>query len=181
MLRNDFPNVSYIMSPYTILSYDCRKKDGTIPQIYMGKYTSIGANCSFILGQHDYTRICMTNSPTMLHSHGQGNPSSFSRGDIHIGNDVWIGANVTILDGITIGDGAVIGASSVVTKNVPPYAIVGGNPAKIIKFRFSKEQIEELLQIKWWNKSPDILKTCDIFTKDIDGFIHQIRNIDKID
>ena len=64
---------------------------------------------------------------------------------------MWIGLNVTILGGVTVGDGAVLAAGAIVTKDVPPYAIVGGNPAKIIKYRFSKEQIEKLLKIKWWN------------------------------
>ena len=64
---------------------------------------------------------------------------------------MWIGLNVTILGGVTVGDGAGLAAGAIVTKDVPPYAIVGGNPAKIIKYRFSKEQIEKLLKIKWWN------------------------------
>ena len=67
-----------------------------------------------------------------------------------IGNDVWIGSGVTIMSGLTIGDGSVIAAGSVVTKNVGPYEIVGGNPAKLIRARFSKEMIERLLQLAWW-------------------------------
>ena len=72
---------------------------------------------------------------------------------IYIGNDVWIGAGASILrkKGLVIGDGAVIGAGAVVTKSVPPYAIVGGTPARIIKYRFDNETINELLSIKWWN------------------------------
>ena len=70
---------------------------------------------------------------------------------IIIGNDVWIGANVSILPGVTIGDGAIVAAGAVVTKDVEPYAIVGGVPAKLIKYRFEKEKIEKLLMIKWWN------------------------------
>jgi carbonic anhydrase/acetyltransferase-like protein (isoleucine patch superfamily) len=69
-----------------------------------------------------------------------------------IGNDVWIGARAILIDGITVGDGAVIGAGAVVTKDVPPYAIVGGVPAKIIKYRFEPEVIEFLLASQWWNK-----------------------------
>jgi acetyltransferase-like isoleucine patch superfamily enzyme len=79
---------------------------------------------------------------------GNGHPST--KGDVIIGNDVWIGSNVTIMSGVTIGDGAVIANNSHVVKNVEPYSLVGGNPAKLIKYRFNQEQIEKLLQIKWW-------------------------------
>lgn len=72
---------------------------------------------------------------------------------VTIGNDVWIGANVCVLPGVTIGDGAVLAAGAVVTKDVPAYAIVGGVPAKVIKYRFTSEKIEELLKIEWWNWS----------------------------
>jgi acetyltransferase-like isoleucine patch superfamily enzyme len=72
------------------------------------------------------------------------------KGDVIIGNDVWIGQNATIMSGVTIGDGAVIASNSHVVKNVEPYSMVGGNPAQLIKYRFSKEIIEKLLEIKWW-------------------------------
>lgn len=75
-----------------------------------------------------------------------------------IGNDVWIGANSVILSGIHIGDGAIIGAGAVVTKDVPPYAVVGGVPAKVIKFRFDKEKQEILTKLKWWNWNPEKIK-----------------------
>lgn len=68
-----------------------------------------------------------------------------------IGNDVWLGGRVMIMDGVTIGDGAIVAAGAVVTKNVPPYAIVGGVPARVIKYRFSEEIIKKLLSLKWWD------------------------------
>lgn len=68
-----------------------------------------------------------------------------------IGNDVWIGVNACVLSGVRIGDGAVVGACSVVTRDVPPYAIVAGNPARLVRKRFDDETIEELLKIKWWD------------------------------
>ncbi len=77
---------------------------------------------------------------------------------IHIGNDVWIGDGVFVKNGVTIGDGAVIGARAVVTKDVPPYAIVVGQPAKILKYRFPQEIIDELLELKWWDFDDDIIR-----------------------
>ena len=84
------------------------------------------------------------------------------KNDVSIGNDVWIGARAIILRGVRIGDGAVIGAGAVVTKDVEPYAVVGGNPAKIIKYRFSSDVIKKLEEIQWWKYGPDILKGCDV-------------------
>jgi virginiamycin A acetyltransferase len=74
-----------------------------------------------------------------------------NRGDIVVGNDVWLGYKSVVMSGVTIGDGAIIGAYSVVTKDVPPYAIVGGNPAKIIRKRFLDSDIERLLTLAWWD------------------------------
>jgi acetyltransferase-like isoleucine patch superfamily enzyme len=158
---------SYSMH-HTILNYDCRNPDGSIPKITIGKYCSIATNCTFILANHKMDCVSTSPSKTSIFPHGQGNPSGFSRGDIIIGNDVWIGANVTIMDNVRIGNGAVIAAGAVVTKDVPPYAVVGGNPAKIIKKRFSEEQIAALLRIKWWDSAEC---ETDIHTTDIDAFI----------
>ena len=77
---------------------------------------------------------------------------------IHIGNDVWIGDEVFVKNGVTIGDGAVLGARSVVTKDVPPYAIVAGVPAKIIRYRFDEPTRQELLRLKWWELDDDIIR-----------------------
>lgn len=78
---------------------------------------------------------------------------------IHIGNDVWIGHSAIIKDGLNIGDGAIIGAGAVVTKDVPPYAIVGGVPAKIIKYRFEEHIIKDLLELKWWDYPSEFIVT----------------------
>jgi acetyltransferase-like isoleucine patch superfamily enzyme len=87
----------------------------------------------------------------------QGHPAT--KGDVVIGNDVWLGAECVILSGVTVGDGAVVTARAVVTRDVPPYAIVGGNAAAVIRKRFSDEEIEMLLEMKWWNwDAPKIKK-----------------------
>ncbi len=96
-----------------------------------------------------------------------------STAPIIIGNDVWIASNVSIIQGVTVGDGAVIAQESFVTKNVPPYAMVGGNPAQIIRFRFNDRQISKLLQIAWWFWDDDQIKKVAPFllSNNIDEFI----------
>lgn len=88
----------------------------------------------------------------------EGHPAT--KGDINIGNDVWIGEGSTIMSGITIGDGAVIATNSTVTKDVTPYSIIGGNPAKLLKYRFDADVINLLLELKWWDLSIDQIKSC---------------------
>lgn len=85
-----------------------------------------------------------------------------TKGMVVIGNDVWIGGRAIIMRGVTIGDGAIVAAGAVVTKDVEPYAIVGGVPAKLIKYRFGEEERRALMQLKWWEYGPDVLKGCDV-------------------
>jgi virginiamycin A acetyltransferase len=168
--------LSYFKEGCEIISYDARKADGTKPKIRLGKYCSVAKNVTFCLCNHLTDRVstipCFTRS---LLPHGQGNKSSFARGDIRIGNDVWIGMNSIIMDGVTIGNGVVIAAGSVVTKNVPAYAIVGGNPAKIIKYRFSDDIITRLETLGFWSLSNDEIKRFDVHTDDIEEFIQKVQ------
>ena len=94
-----------------------------------------------------------------------------------IGNDVWIAVNAWIKKGVTIGDGAVIGAGAIVTKDVPPYAIVGGVPAKIIRYRFDPETIKDLLELKWWDLDDEILKELPF--GDVKTCVSMLKNIRK--
>ena len=167
---------SYIVEPYRIESHDCRKADGSLPTIQIGKFCSIGSNCCFIMANHLTNRVSTSASPYSLFSHGAGNLSSYSKGDIHIKNDVWIGANCTILDGITIGNGAVIAAGAVVVKSVAPYAIVGGNPAKLIRYRFSEDTIRRLEDLQFWEMDEREIGKFDIWSEDIEDFIEEVRS-----
>ena len=131
------------------------------PQIYsyrddtrltIGRYCSISAKVTiFMGGEHrmDWISTFPFTSFFDEYRHIEGHPAS--KGDIRIKNDVWIGYGATILSGVTIGNGAVIGACSLVTRDVPDYAVVVGNPARIIKYRFDQKTREKLLQIQWWD------------------------------
>ncbi|MFA6066657.1 MAG: CatB-related O-acetyltransferase [Candidatus Babeliaceae bacterium] len=121
----------------------------------IGKFCSIAGDVTLFLGGNHRTDWIST-YPFMAFNQVfpeardiQGHPAT--KGDIIIGNDVWIGTQVTILSGVTIGDGAVIGAHSVVAKDIPPYAIAVGNPAKVVRYRFDEETIRQLLALQWWN------------------------------
>jgi acetyltransferase-like isoleucine patch superfamily enzyme len=118
----------------------------------IGKYCSIATNVVIFLGSEHRIDWVSTYPFPFLWEEARsitGHPAT--KGDVIIGNDVWIGYGVTILSGVTIGDGAAIGACSLVTKDIPPYAIVAGNPAQVLRFRFDEETIKALLRIKWWN------------------------------
>jgi acetyltransferase-like isoleucine patch superfamily enzyme len=95
------------------------------------------------------------------------------KGPVKIGNDVWIGSRATILSGVTIGDGAVVAACAVVVKDVPAYAIVGGNPAQIIRYRFPEDQIQALLAIRWWDWPEALVKERAADLTDLPAFIRK--------
>lgn len=153
-------------------------------KVRLGKYNSVGRDCNFFLhANHRYDWITTSSqlwgpvTPEIAEMHMKmGHPTC--NGDIIVENDVWIGAKSTIMSGVKIENGAVIAACSVVTKDVPPYAIVGGNPAKIIRYRFTPEQIENLLKIKWWEWDQTKLKEDGflLWSNDITNFIEKNLN-----
>lgn len=124
------------------------------PPLRIGRFCSIAGNVKIFTGAYHRSDWITTYPFGTQHQDifGDEIPSGFphSNGGVTVGNDVWIGNSATIMSGVTIGDGAVIAANSHVIKDVAPYEIVGGNPARHIKFRFSQPIVEELLRIKWW-------------------------------
>lgn len=157
-----------------------------LPHSQIGKFCSISTNVKLILYTHPSKHFVSTHPAFYSLANQSGirftNNQKFQESlidlnniSLKIGNDVWIGADVTILGNIEIGDGAIIGCGALVTKSVAPYSIVGGVPAKIIRYRFTNEQITILNSLKWWNKSINWIKSnANLFT-DIDSFITNIN------
>ena len=157
---------------------------GDDAEFKMGKYCSIAEGCVALL-QVEHRPDWITTFPfshvsNYANAHKiKGHPTT--KGDIIIGNDVWIGWQVTLMSGITIGDGACIGAHSVVTKDIPPYWIAAGNPAKLIRQRFPDHIVERLLEIKWWDWphekiEANILKLCD---DKVEEFVKEFSDFDN--
>lgn len=130
-------------------------------KLQIGRFCSIACGAKFLFNSANHTLSSLSTYPFPLFFEEWGLEKKDvtnawdNKGDIVIGNDVWIGYEAVVLAGVTIGDGAIIGTRAVVTKNVPPYTIVGGVPAKPIKKRFSEETISALLEIQWWNWSKE--------------------------
>lgn len=143
---------------YTYIGLRC-----TISKANIGRYCSIGNNVSIGPGEH---RLNWISTSSFLYEDKMDWYDVLTQGDVTIGNDVWIGTDSIIRRGITVGDGAVIGANSFVNFDVPPYAIVAGVPAQIIKYRFSEEVIQKLLDSKW-------------FLYDLDDAKKIVRNLEQ--
>jgi virginiamycin A acetyltransferase len=121
----------------------------------IGKYCAIGPDVKILTAEHV---LNMPNLQVRLQQRIGGNPVATSKGDVVIDNNVWIGDSAIILSGVTIGDGSVLGAGSIVTKNVEPFAIVAGSPAKKIRMRFNDNIIRQLLDMQWWNWTEDKMR-----------------------
>lgn len=158
--------------------------DSTITKSKIGRFCSIGENVKIVSDTHPST-VFVSTCPSFFSTRKQ-NRQTFVKENkfeeylnvegyrIIIGNDVWIGSHSVIRGGVKIGDGAIVAMGAVVTKDVPPYAIVGGVPAKVIRYRFTEDQISRLKDIKWWNRDDKWLqKHADDFSK-IDVFLENV-------
>lgn len=156
-MYNDFVNDPTLFEKNNVLYHYPINRD----KLQIGKFCSIACGAKFLFNSANHTLSSLSTYPFPLFFEKWGLEKKDvtnawdNKGDIIIGNDVWIGYEAVILAGITIGDGAIIGTRAVVTKDVPPYTIVGGVPAKPIKKRFSEETISALLEIQWWNWSEE--------------------------
>jgi virginiamycin A acetyltransferase len=123
-------------------------------RLIIGKFCSIATGAKFIMNGGNHRTDWLTNYPFPIFG-GQwaaAMPEKWpNKGDTIVGNDVWIGHGATLMPGVHIGDGAIIAAEAVVTSNVDPYAVVGGNPAKLLRTRFGPETVNQLLQLRWWD------------------------------
>jgi acetyltransferase-like isoleucine patch superfamily enzyme len=140
----------------------------------IGKFCSIAADVKFMLGGNHRTDWVTTYPVSNFFEFAWKMPNiHIFRGDLTIGNDVWIGQEAFILSGVTVGDGAVIGARAVVAKDVAPYSIVVGNPARHVRFRFDEKTIEALLKIRWWDWPIEKIAEAMpmMLSEDIKGFI----------
>ncbi len=145
--------------------------------VSIGRYCSLASNIK-IMGAHHFPEWISTSPHFYSEDYHDTDPALVthnyrSRRNVTIGNDVWIGADVVLKNNITIGDGAIIASNSVITKNVEPYTIVGGNPAKLIRKRFEDTVIKELMRLKWWRFHNNDLKGLN-FT-DPSDFINNLE------
>ena len=135
-------------------------------RLVIGKYCSIACGAKFLLNSANHTLRSLSTYPFPIFYEAWGTPVSEvssawdNRGDIVIGNDVWIGYEAVILSGVHIGDVAIIGARAVVTRDVEPYTIMGGVPARPIRKRYDEETIQRLLALRWWDFPPEQMRKC---------------------
>lgn len=191
-IKNVIKNPNIIVGDYTYYSDDegaenfekhvTHHYDFNGDKLIIGKFCQIAKGVEFIMNGANHRMNSVTTYPFNIMGNGweKVTPKLSDlplKGDTVVGNDVWIGQNVTVLPGVHIGDGAIIGANSVVSKDVPPYHIVGGNPVKIIRKRFDDETIAYLLDLKWWDWSKEkIFANLEILCS---GDIAKIKEIDK--
>ena len=181
---------SYIVGAKLETSLDFHVTDGAY-NLQIGKYSSMAEDILFLVDvDKDYKQVFMGAVSAFQKQDFNGKIQRKRKGQVIIQNDCWIANGVTIMGGVTVHNGAIIAAASVVTKDVPPYAIVGGNPAKVINYRFDEQQIQDLQRIAWWDWSQDKIKeNAELFHHDVSEFIskhieqanRELSNVPQLD
>jgi virginiamycin A acetyltransferase len=157
-------------------SYGCFSTKVLYSGSVVGNYCSFAPNVYYLSSNHPYNQV---STHPMFYNANLGFVSDdiIEHIPLHVGHDVWIGQNVIITKGChTIGNGSIVGAGSIVTKDVPPYAIVAGNPARLIRMRFDAETIQKLEKCRWYMLPPSILKKYINCIQDIDQFVKKIED-----
>ncbi len=164
-LKNIIKNPNIIVGDYTyyddfenVENFEKNVKyhfDFTGDKLIIGKFCMIASGVKFIMNGANHLTDAISSYPFAIFGKGwekaMEGKTYPNKGNVIVGNDVWIGHNATIMGGVTIGDGAIIATNATVVRDVEPYTIVGGNPAKEIRKRFDKKTIKKLLQLQWWN------------------------------
>lgn len=183
IVKCEFASFNYI-GEYAVLTnvklddYSYIGGHSVVHNASFGKYCSVASGCMIGLGIHPTDHL---STHPVFYTHRESfwqsvtqSPTIEEYKSIKIGHDVWIGTNAVIRDGVEIGIGSIIAAGAVVTHDVPPYAVVGGVPAKILRYRFDEETIKALLESRWWEKAPVTLQRLS--TWNVEEFLKQIRN-----
>lgn len=160
---------------YSYCGYDCE-----ILNCEIGNYVSIANNCK--MGGANHVTSWVSTSPVFYYGSDSIKKkfAEFKRPPgkrITIGNDVWIAEGCIIKEGVTIGTGAVVGMGAVVTKDIPPYGIAVGNPARVIKFRFEEKTINDLIESEWWNLEDQIIQKLAVYVKEPYLFIQELKKL----
>ena len=182
------PGSDFISSKIGFGSYIA--KFSSLSRVLIGRYSCIGPYVSVISGKHPTQKFVSSNpsfyslkpltgltyTDEQLFIENAEPLDKSNTYNIVIGNDSWLGSHSKILEGVTIGDGAIVAAGALVVKDVEPYTIVGGVPAKLIKHRFTKDQIDFLMKFKWWGKEQDWIKEHSRYFTDINEFMKKFDN-----
>ncbi len=180
-LKNIITNPNIIVGDYTyyddfedVHNFEKNVKylfDFVGDKLIIGKFCMIASDVTFIMNGANHLSSAVSSYPFAIFggswAHAMEGKTYPSKGNTEIGNDVWIGHKVTIMPGVKVGDGAILATRSVITKDVPAYAIVGGNPAEVIKYRYDEKTRDKLVKLEWWNWPIEkITEHVDILTSD---------------